>query len=215
MLSGRKLKLRRGRGFDAYLFYAGRFVRDAARSLMAVLSVIYLTHVGLENTEVGIVFGASLAGGFVLSMVVMLTSRAISTRVWSVTHMFLTGLTGVVLIMSNDFWLLVIGGFFGSYAASGAHWGAMTQLEQTGIASVIPQARRTRAYSILTISSSAGRAVGALLAGVSTFLIQSLDWGRYGCLPCAAVGLRSDASSGGVGLRAAVVGQSHTSERGR
>ena len=176
MGSGVDMLLRRGRGFDAYFFYAGRFVRDAARSLMAVLAVIYLVHVGLENTEVGIVFGASLAGGFVLSLVAMLTSRLISTRAWSVANMLLTGLAGVVLIVSNDFWLLVVGGFFGSYAASGAHWGAMTQLEQTGIAAAIPHPRRTRAYSILTMASSAGRAVGALLAGMSTFLVQSLDW---------------------------------------
>ena len=158
----------RGPALDPYLFYAGRFTRDAARWMMAVLAVIYLAHIGIANTQIGIIFGASLAGGFLLSVVVMLTSRAVPTRVWAIVQMLITGLAGIVLIYSSDLWLLIIGGFFGSYAASGAHLGGMSQLEQTGIAAVIPQEGRTKAYSILTMSSAAGRATGALLAGLST-----------------------------------------------
>ncbi len=168
--------LQRGAEFDPWLFYAGRFVRDAARWLMAVLAVIYLAEIGFSNSQVGIIFGVSLAGGFAISLLVMLTSRGISTRTWAVVNMVITALAGIVLILSDDFWLLIVGGFFGSYAASGAHWGGMTQLEQTGLAAAVPEARRTRAYSILTMASSAGRAVGALLAGISTLLIHSFDW---------------------------------------
>ncbi len=166
----------RGPALDPYLFYAGRFTRDAARWMMAVLAVIYLAHIGIANTQIGIIFGASLAGGFLLSVVVMLTSRAVPTRTWAIVQMLITGLAGIVLIYSSDLWLLIIGGFFGSYAASGAHLGGMSQLEQTGIAAVIPQQGRTKAYSILTMSSAAGRATGALLAGLSTLLINNLEW---------------------------------------
>ncbi len=168
--------LRRGPKLDPYLFFAGRFVRDGARSLMAILAVIYLVEIGFTNSQVGVIFGFSLAGGFVISVIVMLTSRGVSTRTWSVVNMLITALAGVLLIVSNDFWILIIGGFFGSYAASGAHWGGMMQLEQTGIAAVVPQQRRTRAYSNLTIASSAGRAIGALLAGLSTLLINTFEW---------------------------------------
>ena len=167
---------RRGSNLDAWIFYAGRFVRDGARSLLAVLAVIYLVEIGFSNAQVGIIFGFSLAGGFVVSVAVMLTSRAIPTRVWAVANMLILAVAGVVLILSNDFWFLILGGFFGSYAASGAHWGGMMQLEQTGIAAVIPQERRTRAYSNLSVASSVGRAVGALLAGFSTLLIRTFEW---------------------------------------
>ena len=167
---------RRGPALDPYLFFVGRFVRDGARSLMAILAVIYLAEIGFSNSQVGIIFGFSLAGGFVISVIVMLTSRGVSTRTWAVVNMLITALAGVLLIVSNDFWILIIGGFFGSYAASGAHWGGMMQLEQTGIAAVVPPERRTRAYSNLTIASSAGRATGALLAGLSTLLISTLEW---------------------------------------
>ena len=168
--------LRRGPVLNAWLFYAGRFVRDGARSLMAVLAVIYLVEIGFSNAQVGIIFGVSLAGGFAVSVAVMLTSRVIPTRIWSIVNMLMLAVAGVVFILANDFWLLILGGFFGAYAASGAHWGGMMQLEQTGIAAVIPQERRTRAYSNLSMASSAGRAVGALLAGIATLLIKTFGW---------------------------------------
>ena len=175
-MNSRATLLSRGPTLDAWLFYVGRFVRDGARTLMAVLAVIYLAEIGFSNAQVGIIFGFSLAGGFAVSLAVMLTSRAIPTRIWSIANMLILAAAGVVLIISNDFWFLVLGGFFGAYAASGAHWGGMMQLEQTGIAATIPQERRTRAYSNLNIGSSAGRAVGALLAGLSTLLIKSFGW---------------------------------------
>ena len=175
-MNSRATFLSRGPTLDTWLFFSGRFVRDVARMLMAILAVIYLAEIGFSNSQVGIIFGFSLAGGFVVSVAVMLTSRGISTRTWSVVNMVITAIAGVLLIVSSDFWIIIIGGFFGSYAASGAHWGAMTQLEQTGIAAVISQDRRTRAYSNLTIASSAGRAVGALLAGLSTLLIKTFEW---------------------------------------
>ena len=175
-MNSRATFLSRGPTLDTWLFFSGRFVRDVARMLMAILAVIYLAEIGFSNSQVGIIFGFSLAGGFVVSVAVMLTSRGISTRTWSVVNMVITAIAGVLLIVSSDFWIIIIGGFFGSYAASGAHWGAMTQLEQTGIAAVVSQDRRTRAYSNLTIASSAGRAVGALLAGLSTLLIKTFEW---------------------------------------
>ena len=168
--------LRSGPARDAWLFYVGRFVRDGARSLMAVLAVIYLVEIGFTNAQVGIIFGFSLAGGFVVSVAVMLLSRAVPTRVLSIANMLMLAMAGVVLIISNEFWFLILGGFFGAYAASGAHWGGMMQLEQTGIAAAIQQQRRTRAYANLSIGSSAGRAIGALLAGLSTLLIETFKW---------------------------------------
>lgn len=168
--------LNRGPARDAWLFYVGRFVRDGARSLMAVLVVIYLVEIGFSNSQVGVIFGFSLAGGFVVSVAVMLLSRAVPTRVLSIANMLMLAVAGIVLIISNQFWFLILGGFFGAYAASGAHWGGMMQLEQTGIAAAIAQKRRTRAYANLSIGSSAGRAVGALLAGLSTLLIETFNW---------------------------------------
>ncbi len=151
-------------------------MRDGARWLMAIIAVIYLAAIGFAPLQTGILLGISLAGGFAISVIVMITSRAVPTRAWSVTIAALTALAGIVLIFTHNFWILAIGSLVGSYAASGVHWGAMTQIEQTGITRIVNDDSRTRAFSFLTIASAAGRALGALTAGLSTLLITAYDW---------------------------------------
>ncbi len=168
--------IRRGAQRDALLFYLGRFLRDGARWTMAILAMIFLSTVGFGNTDIGDLLGISLAGGFVLSVLVMISTGHVSTKTWSIWLAVMTGAAGVLLTVTDNFWLLAIGGFVGSYAASGVHWGAMLQLEQIGLTRVVPAENRTRAFSYLTMSSALGRVAGGLLAGLSTFLISNYAW---------------------------------------
>ena len=161
---------------DAWLLYAGRFTRDTGRGLLAVMAVIYLREIGIGNAQVGLLLGISLAGGFVASLAVMLLAHRLSTRWWAALISAVTGLAGIVLIVSDQFIPLAIGGFFGSYAASGVHWGPMLQIEQTGLSNLSSDSTRTRSFSLLNIASSFGRALGALLAGGATVLINAFDY---------------------------------------
>lgn len=161
---------------DAWLLYVGRFTRDTGRGLLAVMAVIYLREIGIGNAQIGLLLGISLAGGFVASLAVMLLSHRLSTRWWSVAIAVITSLAGIVLIISDQFIPLAIGGFFGSYAASGVHWGPMLQIEQTGLSNLASDSTRTRSFSLLNIASSIGRALGALLAGGATILINAFDF---------------------------------------
>jgi MFS family permease len=161
---------------DAWLMYGGRGTRDAARSILAILIAIYLAQIGFSTTETGVVLGISLAGGVLVSLAVMVTGTRVSRRAWFVSLALLTAITGILLIASENILVLAVGSFFGSYAASGMHVGPIIQLEQAGLAQVSANDRRTRAFTNLSISSSAGRAAGALLVGVATFLINVRDF---------------------------------------
>ena len=161
---------------DAWLLYAGRFTRDTGRGLLAVMAVIYLREIGIGNAQIGLLLGISLAGGFVASLAAMLLAHRLPTRWWAAIISTVTGLAGIVLIVSDQFIPLAIGGFFGSYAASGVHWGPMLQIEQTGLSNLASDSTRTRSFSFLNIASSVGRALGALLAGGATVLINAFDF---------------------------------------
>ena len=161
---------------DAWLIYLGRFTRDTGRGLLAVLAVLYLREIGIGNAQIGLLLGLSLAGGFVASLVVMLFAIRCSARTWAVAITTMTGIAGIVLIATDQFVPLLIGGFFGSYAASGVHWGPMLQVEQTGLSNLAQDRHRTRSFSLLNIASSFGRALGALLAGGATLLVSAYQF---------------------------------------
>ncbi len=161
---------------DALIVYAGRGLRDMGRGLIAVVLAIYLAEIGFSIPQIGLVLGVSLVGGFVLSLAVMFTANWISRRVWFIAIATITGLAVVMLFTTENVWLIGLASFFGSYAGSGMHWGPSLQLEQSALTEVAATRNRTRAFSNLSVSSAAGRAVGGALVGIATFLIGVRGW---------------------------------------
>ena len=161
---------------DAFIVYAGRGLRDMGRGLIAVILAIYLSQIGLSIPQIGLVLGASLVGGFVLSLIVMFTANAISHRVWLVAIALITALSILMLFFTENVWLIGVASFFGSYAGSGMHWGPSLQLEQSSLTQVTNFQTRTRAFSNLSMSSAAGRAIGSGLVAIATYLITVRGW---------------------------------------
>ena len=163
-------------GLDAFIVYAGRGLRDMGRGLIAVILAIYLSQIGLSIPQIGLVLGASLVGGFVLSLIVMFTANAISHRIWLFAIALITALSILMLFFTENVWLIGVASFFGSYAGSGMHWGPSLQLEQSSLTEVTSSRTRTRAFSNLSMSSAAGRAVGSGLVVIATYLITVRGW---------------------------------------
>lgn len=143
--------------------------------ILAVLIAIYLDSVGMSTPRIGFLLGISLIGGVALSSVVVIAGPSMSRRNWFALMALLTGLSGLLLVVTDDFWLLTIGSFFGAYAASGMHHGPIVQLEQAGLAEVATPEQRTKSFAYLSVFSSGGRAFGALLAGLATLLINVFE----------------------------------------
>ena len=163
-------------GLDALIIYAGRGLRDMGRGLIAVILALYLSAIGLSIPQIGLVLGASLVGGFVLSLVVMFSANVISRRIWFVIIAGITAAAILMLFVTENVWLIGIASFFGSYAGSGMHWGPSLQLEQSSLTEVTTAKTRTRAFSNLSVSSAGGRAIGSALVGIATYLIGVRGW---------------------------------------
>jgi MFS family permease len=160
---------------DALLVYGGRGVRATGMGILAVLIAIYLDAVGLSAPRIGFLLGFSLVGGVALSSLVVVAGPAMSRRHWFASMALITGLSGVMLVATDNFLLLTVGSFFGAYAASGMHHGPIVQLEQAGLAEIATPEQRTKSFSYLSVFSSGGRALGALMAGLATLLIRVFD----------------------------------------
>ena len=159
-----------------FAIYLGRGMRDMGRGLIAIFIAIYLTAIGLSMPQVGLLLTLSLLGGFLLSLVAMSGARYLPRKIWFVCLTFVTCIAGCILFLSDNIWLLAIGSFLGSYAASGMHWGPTVQLEQVSVTEITSEKNRPRAFSNLNIASAAGRAIGSSLVGIATYLIGVHDW---------------------------------------
>lgn len=184
---------------DTFILIAGRGLRAAAMGILSVLIAIYLGLLGLTTTQIGLVLTLSLVGGVALSIPATLVGDMIGRRRLVIGLSFVTAVSGVALVLSDNLAWLAAGSFLGGYAATGMNVGPLLQLEQTALAEVAPGSKRTAAFSYLGIVSSAARALGALAGGLPLLLSRAfgveemeayrVTFGVYVALNLLATGL--------------------------
>ena len=76
------------------------------RGLIAVILAIYLAEIGLSIPQIGLVLGASLVGGFVLSLVVMFSANLISRRMRIVIIAAITAAAIGMILVKENVWLI-------------------------------------------------------------------------------------------------------------
>ena len=157
--------------------FVARGARDSAHTIMSVLIGIFLVEgLGFSRSTMGLLLGVSLAGGLALSFGVLLIGARVARRQSFVGVALLTSVAGALLLVTDNVWLLALGAFLGAYSASGGHMGPMIQLEQASLAQVSRPSERTRAFSNLTLASTAGRIAGGGLVGIASLLVEVHDF---------------------------------------
>ncbi|MBI4306086.1 MAG: MFS transporter [Chloroflexi bacterium] len=140
--------------------------------ILSVLIAIYLGLLGLDTAQIGFVLTLSLIGGVVLSLPATVVGDMIGRKRLVVGLSLVTTLAGAALSLTDSYAWLAAGSFLGGYAATGMNVGPLLQLEQTALAEVAPDSRRTSAFSYLGIVSSASVALGALAGGLPPLLTR-------------------------------------------
>ncbi|MGH9380460.1 MAG: MFS transporter [Thermoanaerobaculia bacterium] len=157
-------------GRDRRLLLTGAAVRAAATSLIGVLLGVHLARLGFGSREIGWISGLGLAGVTLAALLVTMGADRWGRR-RTLLVLTTTGVAGgAALLLSSSFWLLALAAFGGMVNAMGRDRGASGILEQTLIPAVATHERRTLAFAWLHMARDAGSALGALLAGLPTWL---------------------------------------------
>lgn len=150
---------------DARLLFVTRFTRLFAYGALAVVLVIYLTQLGLSDSQTGILLTLTLAGDTVVSL--WLTTRAdrFGRRRTLVIGALLMAGAGLVFAFTRNLLLLVIAGAIGVISPSGNEVGPFLSIEQAALSHVVPDTERTRVFARYTLTGALATAVGSLCAG--------------------------------------------------
>src|SRR5215831_13571991 len=157
---------------DGRLLFATRFIRLFAYGALSVVLVLYLTGLGLRESETGLVLTATLLGDTLVS--IYLTTRAdrIGRRRMLTIGGLLMVAAGVAFASTNRMWLLVVAGTIGVISPSGQEVGPFLSIEQAALAQVVPDRARTSVFAWYTLAGSVASALGALAAGYLTHGLQ-------------------------------------------
>jgi MFS family permease len=161
---------------DARLLFATRFIRLFAYGSLSVVLVFYLVGVGLTEKEVGTLLTLTLAGDTVISLLLTTQADRIGRRTMLAAGGVLMLAAGLAFAATRNFWLLLIAGTIGVISPSGNEVGPFLSIEQAALSQIVADRERTGVFAWYTLAGSLATALGALIGGVSTRLLQQMGW---------------------------------------
>ena len=162
-------------------------LRGYGDGFTALLLPVYLTGLGLDAFEVGLVATSAMLGSALLTLAVGLAGHRVSARGLLMLSCLLMLLTGLAFSQAHSFWPLVIVAFVGTLNPSSGDVSVFVPLEQALMANAGPDADRTTRFAMYNVVGAVGVALGALSVGLIDPLTQMLSRPRSDVLEAAFV----------------------------
>ena len=153
-----------------------RILRTFAYGYLAVVLGLYLDRLGMDPTQIGVVFTAAIAGSAVMTVFWSLIADRVGRRRTVAIMAALMALGGIVFALTDNFWLLILGAFTGTISATSSEVGVFQTVEQAVLPQTAPNEKRTWLFSIYNTAANFAGALGSLAAAsVAFFASLGLD----------------------------------------
>jgi MFS family permease len=137
-----------------------------AYGALSVVLVIYLTQLGLSDSQAGLLLTCTLIGDTVISL--WLTTRAdkLGRRRTLIIGSLLMSAAGLVFAFTKNTVALVIAATIGVISPSGNEVGPFLSIEQATLSHIVEDRARTWTFAWYTLTGAIATALGSLCAGL-------------------------------------------------
>lgn len=142
-----------------------RSLRLFAYGALSVVLVFYLTDLGFNPSQIGLLLTLTLVGDTVVSLVLTTRADRVGRRRMLIAGAVLMALAGLVFALTSNFVVLLVAGTLGVISPSGNEVGPFLPIEQAALAQVIPPTARTSAFAWYTLVGALATAAGSLSGG--------------------------------------------------
>ncbi len=158
---------------DSVLLFATRMTRLFAYGFVSIILVLYLSQLGLQDWQIGLLLTLTLIGDTVISLWITTNADRIGRKRMLIAGAALMLFAGILFAFTQDFIFLLIAGTVGVISPSGNEVGPFLALEQAALSQIVPDNRRTHIFAWYNLVGSFSTAVGALCGGGLAQILQS------------------------------------------
>ena len=159
---------------DVRLLYAARCLRGFGDGFAVIILPAYLTAIGFNPIEIGLVATASLFGTAVFTLLIGLVAPLHDLRNMLLLGAGLMAFTGLAFPSSEHLILIAAVAFIGTINPSTGDIGVLVPLEHALLARGAADDERTRVFARYSLIGALSMAAGALAAGSTDVLVA---WG--------------------------------------
>jgi MFS family permease len=150
---------------DIFILFTTRIVRLFCYGFLSVVLALYLVQVGLPDQQIGLLFTLTLAGDAAITLWLTTSADRFGRRRTLLVGALLMMAAGLVFILTQNAWLLMIAAIIGVISPSGNEIGPFLSIEQAGLTQLVPDQRRTQTFAWYNLAGSFATATGALAGG--------------------------------------------------
>jgi MFS family permease len=159
------------RGTDINILYGARGVRGFADGFAMITLPAYLSVIGFDAVQIGIVATVSLLGSAFLTLAVGIIASRCELRTLLLIGALLMGLTGVALPSFQHIAFILLVVFFGTVNPTAGDVGMLVPVEQAMLARGVADRERTRAIARYSLVGALATSAGALAAAMPDVLV--------------------------------------------
>ncbi len=178
---------------DGLLLFSTRIVRLFAYGFLSVILVLYLSEVGIGDTQIGLLLTLTMIGDAAISLWITTSADRMGRKKMLIVGAGLMLLAGLVFVMTGNVALLTIAAIIGVISPSGSEVGPFLSIEQAALSQIVPNEKRTQIFAWYNLVGAFATALGALIGGA---LAQGLQAFGYTALESYRLILVGYAASG-------------------
>lgn len=158
---------------DGRWLFATRMVRMFAYGFIAIILGLYLTQVGLNDTQVGLVLSLTLLGDALVSLPITIIADRFGRRKMLMIGAGLMILAGVIFALTNNILLLTITAIIGTISPSGNEVGPFLAVEQAALPQTTTAKQRTQVFAWYSLLGSVMTGLGSFIGGSIAQTLQT------------------------------------------
>jgi MFS family permease len=155
---------------DLKLLYVARAARNFGDGFAVIVLPAYLTAIGFEPAQIGLVATAALLGSALLTLAVGWLAPRFDLRSLLLTGAFLMAATGLAMPNAQHLVLIVVIAFIGTMNPATGDIGVLVPIEHTMLSREAADNERTKVFARYSLIGSFATAAGALAAATPDLL---------------------------------------------
>jgi MFS family permease len=158
---------------DIRLLFATRVVRMFSYGLLAVILALYLSDLGLTDSQIGLLLTLTLLGDTFISLWITTRADRVGRKRMLLIGAALMVLAGILFAFTRNFYLLLFAATIGVISPSGNEVGPFLAIEQSALAHTLPASDRTQVFAWYQLAGSLATALGSLIGGGLAQILQN------------------------------------------
>ena len=161
---------------DIILLFSTRIIRLFCYGSLSVVLALYLSEIGLTETQIGLLFTLTLVGDAVITLWLTTSADRFGRKRTLLLGALLMAAAGIVFVLTRNYVLLVLTAILGVISPADKDIGPFLAVEQASLTHLIPDENRTQTFAWYNLSGSFASAAGALAGGWLAQGLQNSGW---------------------------------------